>query len=322
MAEARAFWTLAAGRGEIRAERLPAPGPGEVLVAARRSAISRGTETLVLRGEVPESEWARMRCPHQGGDFPFPVKYGYASVGVVEAGPPARLGQRVFCLHPHQDRYVVAADAVVPVPAAVSDDRACLAANMETAVNALWDVPPLIGDRITVVGAGVLGLLYASLARRVPGAKVEVVDLDPARRALVEAMGCTFAEPQAAAGERDLVVEASGAPAALATALDLAAFEATVVALSWYGAQAAPIPLGGAFHSRRLRLVSSQVGSVAPLARTRRTRGERLALALSLLADQAYDTLIGAVVPFAALPATLAHLSQGGGGAATLVAYP
>lgn len=310
---ARAFWITAPGRGEIRSVTLPAPGRGELRVRTLASGVSRGTESLVFQGKVPESERQRMRCPFQEGDFPAPVKYGYSSVGLVEAlGPEAPadlLNARVFCLYPHQDRYVVPASAVLPLPAEVPDRRATLAANMETAVNALWDAGPRIGDRIAVVGAGVVGALIAALSARIPGAEVKLVDIDPRRADLAQALGCRFVLPAQAAGDADLVFHASGAAAGLAAALGLAGFEATVVELSWYGDQPVVVPLGAAFHSRRLRMISSQVGSVAPARRARRSHRERLALALDLLRDPIFDRLITGECRLDALPETMARLA-------------
>lgn len=310
---ARAFWIVAPGRGEIRETVLPPPETGTVRVAALLSGISRGTESLVFLGKVPESQYQAMRCPFQDGAFPFPVKYGYASVGRVEAGPETLLGRRVFCLHPHQDRYDVPDDAVLPIPDAVPDARAALAANMETAVNALWDAAPRIGDRIAVVGAGVVGSLAAALAARLPGTRVTLVDTNPRRRALADAFGCAFAAPDNAPRDADLVIHASGSGAGLATALGLAGFEATVLELSWYGAAPVAAPLGEAFHSRRLTLRASQVGNVAPARRARWSRRQRLALALELLADPVYDHLLTGESDFADLPAALARLATAPG---------
>lgn len=306
---ARAFWTVGPGRGELREAPLPASGPDQVLVRTLVSGISRGTESLVFQGRVPPSQWAAMRCPFQEGDFPGPLKYGYASVGRVEAGPPALLGRRVFCLHPHQDLYVVPADAVTPLPDAVSDARGVLAANMETAVNGLWDAAPRLGDQIAVVGAGVVGGLVAALAARIPGCQVELIDSDPRKARLAAALGCRFAAPDEAALEADVVIHASGHPAGLATALRIAGFEATVLELSWYGDTPVSAPLGEDFHARRLSLRSSQVGAVATAQRARWSHRRRLGLVLELLADPLFDLLVEAESDFATLPATLARLS-------------
>ncbi len=311
---ARAFWSVAPGQGELRAEALAPPGPGQVLVRTLMSGISRGTEALVFQGRIPVSQHQIMRCPFQAGDLPFPVKYGYASVGLVEDGVAELVGKRVFALYPHQDRYILPADAVLPVPDAVPTARAVLAANMETALNGLWDAAPRLGDRITVIGAGVVGCLAAALAARLPGTEVELIDIDPGRAALAEELGVRFALPDTAAPERDLVTHASGSPAGLALALRLAGFEATVLELSWYGDQQVTLPLGEAFHSRRLVLRSSQVGAVAPAQRPRWTHRRRLALALGLLEDPVFDALLTGETPFDALPRTLARLATEPGG--------
>jgi NADPH:quinone reductase-like Zn-dependent oxidoreductase len=311
MADALAFWIVAPGQGELRGERVPEPGPGEILVEALASGISRGTETLVFHGRVPESQRQIMRAPHQVGDFTFPLKYGYSSVGVVAAGPDEWLGRRVFCLHPHQDRYVVPRRAVVAVPATVTDERAVLAANMETVVNALWDAAPRVGDRVAVVGAGVIGALAAAVAARIPGAAVQLVDVNPEKAAIASALGISFAVPNVATSEADLLFHASATAEGLATALDLAGFEATIVELSWYGDRQVAVALGEGFHSRRLRLVSSQVGAVATPQRARWDRRRRLALALDLLADARFDALLAPPAPFARLPEVMSELAAG-----------
>jgi threonine dehydrogenase-like Zn-dependent dehydrogenase len=314
MLEARAFWVTSPGHGEIRAQRLRSPEPGELLIRTRRSAISRGTESLVFRGEVPESEWRRMRCPFQEGEFPAPVKYGYSAVGVVEDGPAGMLGRRVFCLHPHQDRFIVPREAVVEVPDTVPDRRATLAANMETAINGMWDATPGPGDRIAVIGAGLVGCLVAALAARLPGAEVALIDIDPTRATIAQAFGCHFATPEKVSPEADLVVHASGSPAGLDAALTIAGFEATVVEMSWYGTRIVPLGLGGAFHSRRLTLRSSQVGAV-PAARGQRwSHRRRLTLALSLLRDPVFDVLLSGETEFTALPALMQRLATSSAG--------
>jgi threonine dehydrogenase-like Zn-dependent dehydrogenase len=309
MAEARAFWVTAPGRGEVRSELVPVPGAREVLVETLTSGISRGTETLVFQGRVPKSQHQVMRAPFQAGEFDFPLKYGYSSVGVVTDGAPEMRGRRVFCLYPHQDRYVVPASAVVPVPEDVPDARAVLAANLETALNGLWDAAPRIGDRVAVIGAGVVGALAASLLAGMPGTEVQLIDVNPDKAAVAAALQVDFALPDAARGEVDLVIHASGAADGLARALDLAGFEARVVELSWYGDQAVALPLGEAFHSRRLQLVSSQVGAVAPAQRSRWNRRRRLTLALDLLADRRFDALLAHAAPFARLPEIMAELA-------------
>lgn len=307
---ARAFWTLAPSSGQIREEPLGEPGPGEVLVRARYGAVSRGTEVLVFQGRVPPSEYERMRCPHQAGAFPGPLKYGYSNVGTVLAGAPELLGRTVFCLYPHQTHYVVPESAVIPVPATVPPERAVLAANLETALNALWDVRPLVGDRITVVGGGAVGCLATYLACRIPGTDVELVDVRESRRAIAEALGARFATPETARRERDVVIHASATSAGLATAFSVASRETAVVELSWYGDRPVTLTLGEDFHVRRLGLRSSQVGTVSPNARARVTHRSRLALALELCADPVLERLIDDEGDFEALPTTLERLSR------------
>jgi NADPH:quinone reductase-like Zn-dependent oxidoreductase len=309
--DAHAFWLLAPGEGEIRPLTLPDPGPAEVLVRTRYSGISRGTETLVFTGRVPVGQYAAMRAPFQEGDFPAPVKYGYLNVGVVEAGPAELVGRTVFCLYPHQTAYVVPASAVVPVPDGVPSARAVLAGTVETAVNALWDVPPLVGDRITVVGAGMVGCAVAALLARFPGVRVQLVDTDPGRAAVAAAFGVDFALPADAEPGRDLVVHASATAAGLQRALDLLAPEGTVLELSWYGDREVSLALGGAFHSGRLSIRSSQVGMVAPARRARRSFADRLGLALDLLRDPAFDVLLTGRSRFRELPQVLPRLSTG-----------
>jgi threonine dehydrogenase-like Zn-dependent dehydrogenase len=311
--DACAFWITGPCQGEIRTEPLNRCRPGEVRVRALYSALSRGTETLVFRGEVPPGEYARMRAPFQGGEFPAPVKYGYISVGEVEDGEAALRGRRVFCLHPHQTRYVVPAAAVRPLPEGVPPGRAVLAANLETAINGLWDAAPRVGDRIAVVGAGALGCLAAWLAGRMPGCEVELVDTNPRREGVARSLGVGFAGPAAARREADLVIHASGAPEGAALALELAGFEATVLELSWFGARAVPLPLGAGFHAKRLTLRSSQVGTVATAQRARWSRERRLDLALRLLADPALDALVTGEDRFEDLPRVLARLADAPG---------
>ena len=305
MMQGKALWYVGPGRAELREETVAAPAPGEVRLRALFGAISRGTERLVHAGRVPASEYDRMRAPGMGGAFPFPVKYGYATVGRVEAGPAELENRVVFSLHPHQNLFTLPAEAVFPVPENVPAARAVLAANMETALNAVWDGAPGPCDRIAIVGGGLVGLLVAYLCARLRGAQVTVVDVVSARAELADAIGAHFAAPSNAPTDCDLVFHASAAAAGLATALRLAGDEASVVELSWYGSGDVAVALGEAFHSRRLRLVSSQVGKVAPSHRARWSHGRRLTAALALLADPVLDALIAPALAFEELPAKL-----------------
>ena len=308
---ARAYWLRRPGEGEIRTVALPEPGPDDVVVRTLASGVSRGTETLVFRGGVPANQAAGMRAPFQEGEFPAPVKYGYLNVGLVEQGPSELVGRPVFCLYPHQTRYVVPASAVTPVPDDVPPERAVLAGTVETAVNALWDAAPRIGDRIAVVGAGMVGCSVAAVLAGLPGAQVQLVDVNPARAAVAEALGVGFALPEHAADDCDLVVHASATEAGLTRSLELLGHEGEVVELSWYGDRRVAVPLGEFFHMRRLAVRSSQVGTVAPARRGRRNGCDRLALALRLLADPRFDALVTGEVAFDDLPEVMARLADG-----------
>jgi threonine dehydrogenase-like Zn-dependent dehydrogenase len=307
VSSARAFWTIAPGRGEIRTETLPEPTQTEIRLHALASGVSRGTEALVFAGAVPPSQYELMRAPFMEGAFPAPVKYGYSLVAQDAAG------QRVFVLHPHQDLFNAPTAMCIPIPQAVPTHRAVLGANMETAVNVLWDAAPLAGERILVIGAGVLGLLIAALCARIPGTIVTVVDLNSQRAAPAMAFGCPFALPDAAPAEQDLVIHASASEAGLRLALASAGFEARIVEASWYGSAAPSVPLGEAFHSRRLRLIATQVGAVSPAMRGRRTHAERLALALDLLADPVFDFLLEGPTRFEDLPHAMPSILAPGG---------
>jgi len=309
--EALAFWLREPGAGEIRPVALAPPGPDEVLVRTLRSAISRGSETLVFDGRVPASQYDAMRAPFQDGDFPGPVKYGYLNVGVVEDGPSRLLGRTVFCLHPHQTAYVVPASAVTVVPQEVPVARAVLTGIVETAVNALWDAGPLIGDRVAVVGAGMVGCCVARLLARFPGVSVTLVDVDPLRADVASLLGVGFSLCEQAPGGRDLVVHTSATSAGLQLSLELLASEGTVIELSWYGDALTALSLGGPFHSGRLTVRASQVGTVAPARSGRRTTADRLALALDLLRDPVFDTLLTGESRFEELPEVMLKLARG-----------
>lgn len=318
---AQALWYVGPGKAEIRAETVSPSGPGEVRVRAVASALSRGTERLIFSGLVPESEYDRMRAPFMGGAFPYPVKYGYAMVGRVEDGPADLKNRLCFALYPHQTLFNLAAENIVALPDGLPAERAVLAANMETALNATWDGEAEKAQRIAVVGAGVLGLLVARLCVKL-GRDVTVVDVEPSRADVVRKLGAAFTTPDGALTGCDLVIHTSASEAGLATALRLAAFEATVLELSWYGAKEIKVPLGGAFHSQRLKLISSQVGHVAPSRRTTWTHRRRLEEALRLLDDPALDALLAPPVAFADLPERLSGiLTPTGGVLCQLIRY-
>jgi hypothetical protein len=318
-----ALWYVGPGQAEIRQEPLQALADGHVRVRSLFSAISRGTEALIAAGRVPESEYQRMRAPFMGGSFPFPVKYGYATVGEVEAGPEALVGRNVFALHPHQTKFDLPAEAVVPVPGDIPLSRAVLAANVETALNATWDAAPGPSGRIAVVGAGVVGALVGFLCARIEGADVTLVDIDPARGELAQALMLNFATPDAAPADCDFVFHASATAEGLSTALSIAGEEATIVELSWYGAGTIAVPLGAAFHSRRLKIISSQVGKVAPSHRAAFTHRQRLEAAVKLTAHPHLDALLAPAIAFRDLPDRLPDILKPRSGVlCQLISYP
>jgi hypothetical protein len=317
-----ALWIVAPQRAEIRPASAPRPDAGSLRLRALLSGISRGTESLVFRGEIPESEHARMRCPHQEGEFPFPVKYGYSMVALVEDGPAQLVGARVFCLHPHQTRFTLPISATLVIPEEIPTKRAILAAQMETALNATWDAAPRIGDRIAVIGAGVIGCLVAYLCARIPGISLTLIDCNENRRAIADALGLPFAtNSEKLPTGCDIVLHASGNPEGLDLALGLAGFEAAVIELSWYGRSRVALGLGGAFHSQRLSLRSSQVGAVAPSRRARWDSRRRLGLALELCADPRLDVLVREETAFESLPSALPKILGGPGALFHLVRY-
>ena len=319
---AEALFYTAPHTAAIREVALPPLAPGMVEVRTRHSALSRGTERLVFEGRVPASEHDRMRAPFQEGDFPFPVKYGYAAVGVVEAGPPEMVGREVFALHPHQTRFRLPAEAVVALPAGVPAARAVLGANAETALNAIWDAGLGPGARVLVLGAGLLGALIAGLLSKRDDIETHVADRDPARQRLHAEFNIPFHLADALPGGFDTVFHSTASGAGLQAALDALAFEGQVIELSWYGDRAVSVALGGSFHSRRLTILSSQVGHVAPARRASTTRRDRLAAALAALGDPRLDALVTGSVAFRALPDRIAALlAPDAAGIATRIDY-
>ncbi|WP_350000685.1 dehydrogenase [Pseudarthrobacter sp. WHRI 8279] len=308
---ATAYWTTAKEHGELRTEDLSAPGPGEALVRTLYSGISKGTEMVVHAGAVPPRVADEMRAPHQEGEFPGPVKFGYLSVGVVEDGPEGWPGQRVFCLNPHQDRYVASISSLTKIPDDVPSRRAVLTGTVETAVNALWEAGPRLGDRVAVVGAGLVGGMVATLLRTFPLERLQLVDLDPGRKQLADTLGIDFAHPDEALADCDIVFHCSASQEGLERSLQLAGDEGDVIEMSWYANRQVTVPLGEDFHARRLSIRASQVGVVARARRHRRTNADRLNLAVSLLKDPVFDAFLTGTSPFAELPGVVQDLAHG-----------
>ena len=309
--QATAYWTTGPEHGELRNEALPALRTGEALVRTLYSGISKGTEIVVHKGSVPPRVAKEMRAPHQEGTFPSPVKFGYLSVGVVEAGPDGWVGQKVFCLNPHQDRYVISTDALTRIPDGVPARRAVLSGTVETAINALWEAGPRLGDRIAVVGAGLVGGMVATLLRTFPLSRLQLVDLDPERKHLADRLGVELVHPDDADPDCDIVFHCSASQEGLERSMQLAGDEGEIIEMSWYANRKVTLPLGEDFHARRLSIRASQVGVVARARRHRRTTGERLELAVELLRDPVFDAFLTGASPFTDLPAVVQNLADG-----------
>lgn len=304
-AVSQSLWYVAPERVEIRSETLGPLPKNSVQVRTLFSALSRGTESLVFKGLIPESEYIRMGAPFMGGKLPFPVKYGYSNVGRIELGPPELIGRLVFSLMPHQSIFQTDTANILLIPEEIPGQRAVLAANMETALNAVWDASPGPGDRIVIIGAGVLGCLIASLCGHLPGAEVTLVDINPGREDIAKKLGVQFSSPELVPTDCDLVIHCSASAAGLTTAIASAGEEATILELSWYGSNTVDLSLGGAFHSHQLKLQSSQVGHVSLSRRPRWSQRRRLAAALGMLSDSRLDNLLTKPLSFEALPSEL-----------------
>ena len=310
---ARALWFETAGRARIRDETLAAPPDGWRRITAVASGVSPGTERLVATGGVPASVYDTMRCPYMEGSFDFPLKYGYSLVGRLDDGRLAHV------LHPHQTLCNVRAADIRIVPDDVPAERATLAANLETAVNALWDAELSLGERTLVIGFGTVGSLIARLLLRT-NAPFDVLDVDPAKRKLARDLG--FNAVDAVGGEYDVAIGASGNADEVQTALDAVGSEGRVIEVSWLGSQEARLDLGGAFHSGRKRIIGSQVSQIPPRLRGRWDFARRTELVFALLRDPAFDAHLTSAVPFEELPRFYEELCAGrAGGLSVVVRY-
>ena len=302
-------------RAQIVPVQLASLKKGHVLVKAVFGGISRGTESLVFQGKVPQSEWANMRCLHQDGEFEFPVSYGYSLVGsVVEtanASGRLRVGDRVFVMHPHQNEIVVEEHYCNVLPAGLPDERAVLSANAETALNAIWDAGLTRGDTVAVFGAGVLGLLIAVIAAKRIDSQIVVIDRLDDRRETVERLGLRFLGPSDEIEYRenfDCIFNTTASGEALQNAINLANFEGRIMEVSWYGNKPVELCLGGRFHSQRLSIISTQVGSVSKQMRPDVSPADRMQLAMAELLDARFDYLLEPPIAFKKLPEAIAGI--------------
>lgn len=309
---------------EVRQEPIPQPGLGQVLVQTLFSAISPGTEMLVYRGQFPDLPVDASIESLEGG-FAYPLAYGYACVGrVIQTGPGVGAewqDRMVFSFQPHTSFFTCEPHALMPLPAGLSPETACFLPNMETAVNLVQDGAPLLGENVLVFGQGIVGLLTTALLAQFPLGSLVCVDLLANRRAAALASGATAAfDPceqyfkqqaqQLLGSGADLVFELSGAPQALDQAIALTRFSGRVLIGSWYGTKRAPLDLGGSFHRSRIRLISSQVSSIAPELSGRWDKTRRFNLAWQALERIQPEKWISARFPIAQAAAAYELLDQ------------
>lgn len=291
---------------------LPVPLPNgtnksDIVLKMRVSGVSRGTERLVFNAQVPETEYERMRAPRQTGHFPYPVLYGYCAVADIIDGPAALIGRSAFCLNPHQDYFTAPLEALTFLPETLPARRAVLLANMETALNGIWDSGISAGDKVTVIGAGVIGLLIGFLASRIPATTITVIDTQD-RSKLAGLFGCQFETTPQQGLEADVVFHCSASDSGLQTAFACAGMDSAIVEMSWYGNKSLTLNLGGAFHSKRLRLIGSQVGQIPATHKARWTYQRRMDRALALLDDPRLDELLTHAIAFTDAPQALPSL--------------
>jgi len=319
--DARALWFTTPGKAVLRSDKIGPPVGDEICtVRSLYSAVSEGSERLVLAGKVPPDLHQSMRVPYMAGDFSFPIKYGYSLVGVVDRGAAHLVGAVVHLMHPHQDICCVDSADVFPVPEGIPPRRAVLASNLETAVTAIWDARPALGERVLVVGFGCIGALIAQVLRGMPGIDLHIVERDEARSHLARNLGYATA---ASAGEEqfDLAFHASGSAAGLQVAIDCVGMEGRIVEVSWYGTAETPLRLGGTFHSQRKIIIASQVSHLPSFQTPRWDRIRRKQLVFSLLRDPAFDRLLDEPISFDKLADFFNHSPARQRAIVPLVAY-
>lgn len=318
--QARAIWYTGDGSGV--ALRDANMGTGELLLKTVASGLSRGTERTVAQGMVPRSEWDRMALPTQEGSFALPIKYGYACVARIVQGPPDILNRLVFTMHPHQNLFRAHRDAVHVLPVDLPIRRATLAANMETALNAIWDAQVPNGAPVAVIGGGLIGCLVAYLANRIGKSDVTLIDKIGERAKTASELRVSFATATNRLSPCHTVFHTSGSEQGLKDAIHALDFEGQVVEMSWYGDREISVPLGGTFHAQRLSIRCSQVGHVAPSRRASTTYADRMRTAIGLLDDPALDVLLTHDIAFENAERDLPlRLAADADGIATTISY-
>lgn len=311
MQQPTALWHLSETHSEIRQIPSVLFLEGYCEIKALYSLISTGTERLVASGKVPEELHASMQVPYMEGSFSLPVKYGYSLVGEVVDGPENLKRKIVHLLHPHQDYCVVLAEDVFVIPREIPSQRAILASNLETALNALWDSGVSAGDKVMVAGFGIIGSLVVRLLTLMPAVQVMVIDTDPNRKKLAETMGFSTAHAEELDADFDLAFHCSGHETGLQTCIDKAGPEGKVIEMSWYGNKPVTLNLGGTFHSQRKSIISSQVSSLPASKQARWNFYRRKQVVFELLKNPAFDQHIAATIAFQELPALFEKIRKG-----------
>ena len=289
---AQSFW-VNKKRGSIKKELLnQSLGNDELLVKAYYSGISYGTEKIVHDSQVPANQYEFMRAPHQVGEFNKEVKYGYLSVGKVVVGPKSMMNKMVYTMFPHQSMYILKSSLATLIPSHIPYKRALLTANMETAINAMWDSQPSIGDNTYVIGAGIVGILMAYVLSSTFGIKVTVIDNNASKKKLCKFFNIDFENNINCIKDPDIIFECSGNASVLSDLINNSTLETKICILSWYGKQQSKIKMGENCFSRRLEIIFSQVGNITPIQSKKWDNLSRRALALKLLDNKKLDSLI------------------------------
>ncbi|MEM9671559.1 MAG: zinc-binding alcohol dehydrogenase [Bacteroidota bacterium] len=309
MTDTTALWHLSERESSIRSQSLPPLKTDECLIESLFSLVSSGTETLVANGQVPAELQDSMQVPYMEGSFGFPLKYGYSLVGKVIEGSENLVDRYVHLLHPHQQHCVVKETDVTVIPEGIPPQRAVLASNLETALNAVWDSHLSAGDRVLVVGMGLIGSLVALLASQFPATQIRVAETDPTRQSLAREQGFSLYDPSDT--PFDVAFHSSGSSTGLQTAIDAVGYEGQVIELSWYGTRSAEVKLGGSFHQQRKQIISSQVSQLPAHRQARWDYRRRKQTVLDLLQDDGWDDFLTATVDFTDVPALFDQLRLG-----------
>ncbi len=309
--DAHALWHVDPAHSVLRQQTLGKLTPGECLVKTRFSMVSLGTERLVCKGGMSPEAYGPMTVPYMQGAFSFPLTYGYSLTGEVIDGPQEWLGERVHAMHPHQDLCVIHSHDLTVVPGNVPLDRAVLASNLETAVNGVWDGQPIMGQRVLVIGYGLIGALIAHLVKPIPGIELHIHDIRGSRKELAIANGHhVWDAAESQPGDYDLIFHTSASSAGLQFAIDHTREEGRVIEMSWYGNQTVNLDLGASFHYGRNRIISSQVSRIASPALPHFDHHRRKSLIFQLLADDAYHKFLGEGIVFDQSPSFFSDLRK------------